>query len=241
MPCLATLADVADSFHREFSVEFAPGCPVKVNGIPGGSATPDLPYPPKSKTAYRIPDIEKVIFNEESGVTVVLWADDTRTVVRLGKGESFDRYAGFSAAVMKRLFGGTSTAKKVLDSKDEAIIKQKIQQAKEEEQRKLDEKAVVFRQRAQKRKEKRYAELVQYFVDESKAKADADVILKAEAADKSQFIANLSSQIAKEIVRINSGVTLGGVRAPLMGLSDEDLPKVQAVAKEIRKAIEKFC
>lgn len=147
-----------------------------------------------------IPDIEKVIFNEESGVTVVLWADDTRTVVRLGKGESFDRYAGFSAAVMKRLFGGTATAKKVLDSRDEAIIKQKIQQAKEEEQRKRDEKAVVFRQRAQKRKEKRYAELVQYFVDESKAKADADFILKAEAADKSQFIANLSSQIAKEIV-----------------------------------------
>lgn len=158
-------------------------------------------HAPRAQPVMRsIPDIEKVIFNEECGVTVVLWADDTRTVVRLGKGESFDRYAGFSAAVMKRLFGGTSTAKKVLDSRDEAIIKQKIQQAKEEEQRKLDEKAAVFRQRAQKRKEKRYAELVQYFVDESKAKADADVILKAEAADKSQFIANLSSQIAKEIV-----------------------------------------
>ncbi|MBE5787462.1 MAG: N-acetylneuraminate lyase, partial [Clostridiales bacterium] len=47
--------------------------------------------------------------------------------------------------------------------------------------------------------------------------------------------------VAKEIVRINSGLTLGGVRAPLMGLLEEDLPKVQAVAAKIRAAIEKFC
>ena len=47
--------------------------------------------------------------------------------------------------------------------------------------------------------------------------------------------------VAKEIVRINSGLTLGGVRAPLIGLSDDDLPKVQAVAKEIRDTIKKYC
>ena len=47
--------------------------------------------------------------------------------------------------------------------------------------------------------------------------------------------------VAKEIIRLNSGVTLGSVRAPLAGLIPEDLPKVQAVAERIRKAIETFC
>ena len=46
---------------------------------------------------------------------------------------------------------------------------------------------------------------------------------------------------AKEIIRLNSGVECGGVRAPLAGLIPEDQPKVEAVAARIRAAIETFC
>ena len=46
---------------------------------------------------------------------------------------------------------------------------------------------------------------------------------------------------AKEIIRLNSGVACGGVRAPLAGLIPEDQPKVEAVAARIRAAIETFC
>lgn len=47
--------------------------------------------------------------------------------------------------------------------------------------------------------------------------------------------------VAKEIIRLNSGVECGSVRAPLAGLIPEDLPKVEKVAAQIRAAIEKFC
>ncbi len=47
--------------------------------------------------------------------------------------------------------------------------------------------------------------------------------------------------VLKEVIRLNEGLTLGGVRAPLFGLTPEDAPKVQAVAAHIRSAIGKFC
>lgn len=47
--------------------------------------------------------------------------------------------------------------------------------------------------------------------------------------------------VAKEIVHINSGLVLGGVRAPLMNLQASDLPHVRRIAEEIRKAINDFC
>lgn len=47
--------------------------------------------------------------------------------------------------------------------------------------------------------------------------------------------------VMKEILRINEGLELGGVRKPMPGLSKEDMPKVEAAAKRIRAAVEKFC
>ncbi len=44
--------------------------------------------------------------------------------------------------------------------------------------------------------------------------------------------------VIKEIIHINSGLELGSVRAPLTGLSAEDMPKVEAAAAHIRKAVE---
>lgn len=59
-----------------------------------------------------IPQIKKVIFN--SPKTIVIWADETKTVVSCGDGETFDYYTGFCAAITKKIFGSTSHAKSVL-------------------------------------------------------------------------------------------------------------------------------
>lgn len=44
----------------------------------------------------------------------------------------------------------------------------------------------------------------------------------------------------KEVLRINEGLQLGSVRAPMPGLIPEDLPKVEAAAERIRNAIKKY-
>lgn len=62
---------------------------------------------------YGIPDIDRVVFNEPA--TIVFWMDGTKTVVKCMKGEKFERYAGFAAACMKKMFGSTSRAKAVMD------------------------------------------------------------------------------------------------------------------------------
>ncbi len=47
--------------------------------------------------------------------------------------------------------------------------------------------------------------------------------------------------VNKAVLRINEGLELGGVRAPLAPLVPEDMPKVEAVAEKIRRAIKEFC
>ena len=51
--------------------------------------------------------------------------------------------------------------------------------------------------------------------------------------------ANMSAVI-KEILRINEGIDIGSVRAPLTPISDQDMDTVKAAADKIRRAREKF-
>ena len=59
-----------------------------------------------------VPPVKKVIFSGPK--TIVLWEDGTKTIVSCGAGDTYDYYAGFCAAVVKKLFGSTTHAKKVL-------------------------------------------------------------------------------------------------------------------------------
>lgn len=59
-----------------------------------------------------LPQIKKVIYSGPK--TIVLWADNTKTIVSCGEADSYDYYSGFCAAVVKKLFGSTTHAKKVL-------------------------------------------------------------------------------------------------------------------------------
>lgn len=59
-------------------------------------------------------DIKSVIFNGNK--TIILWDDGTKTIATCGENDTFDPYAGFCAAVTKRVFGSTGKAKRLLKS-----------------------------------------------------------------------------------------------------------------------------
>ena len=52
--------------------------------------------------------------SRQTGLPQILWADNTKTIVSCGEADSYDYYSGFCAAVVKKLFGSTTHAKKVL-------------------------------------------------------------------------------------------------------------------------------
>ena len=47
--------------------------------------------------------IKKVIFNPPA--TIVLWKDGTKTVVKCKEGDQFDKWAGLSLCISKKIFG----------------------------------------------------------------------------------------------------------------------------------------
>ena len=59
--------------------------------------------PPMFRNIRRVPQIEKVIFNEPA--TIVKWADSTKTVVKAGDGERFDPEKGLAMAISKKALG----------------------------------------------------------------------------------------------------------------------------------------
>lgn len=60
-----------------------------------------------------LPPIRRILFNDPA--TIVFWGDDTKTIVKCMKGEKYERYAGFAAACMKKLFGSTLHAKDIME------------------------------------------------------------------------------------------------------------------------------
>ena len=60
------------------------------------------------KSIYELPTnvnlgIKKVIFNKPA--TIVLWEDGSKTVVKLNKGEKWDKEKGLAMAIIKKKFG----------------------------------------------------------------------------------------------------------------------------------------
>ena len=61
----------------------------------------NLPMMNMSLANHMIP--LKVIFNDPA--TIVYWADETKTVVKVKAGETFDKWTGFAMCVCKKLYG----------------------------------------------------------------------------------------------------------------------------------------
>lgn len=57
---------------------------------------------------------KKVIYS--GGKTIVIWPDNSKTIVSCGDGDQYDEYAGFCAALAKKIFGATSSAKRVMNA-----------------------------------------------------------------------------------------------------------------------------
>lgn len=64
-------------------------------------------------------NVKRVLYHNPA--TIVFWNDDTKTVVKCMSGEPFEKYAGFCAALAKKVFGSTSKAKKTSDAKEKHV------------------------------------------------------------------------------------------------------------------------
>lgn len=139
------------------------------------------------KNTLTIPNIKEVIFNEEGRTTIVIWSDNSKTVVHCGEGERFDRYTGFMACVCKKMFDGTTTAKKLMNKLDKKYQAQLKAEKEAEEKAKRIAEAEAAKAKADKLREKRHAEameeLVKLFIMEAEAKKKAGEILAAKEAE----------------------------------------------------------
>lgn len=112
---------------------------------------------PVVPAAYSVPEIQSVVHNQDKGSTTINWADGTKTTVHVIEGSAYDKYNGFCAAVMKKLFGTTSMAKRIRDRKDIIAIKAK----RAEDQRKREEAAAERRAILERREAKKIAKEIE--------------------------------------------------------------------------------
>lgn len=69
----------------------------------------------------KIPRIERIIFSPPA--TVILWEDNTKTVVKCMEGDEFSEEEGFLAAVGKKLFGSHTAYKSLVFKTEEELLK----------------------------------------------------------------------------------------------------------------------
>ena len=79
---------------------------------------------PKNKKIENItiPAVKRIVYHDPA--TIVFWQDGTKTVVKCMDGEPFEKYAGFCAALAKKVFGSTSKAKKVAGAKKKDVVEE---------------------------------------------------------------------------------------------------------------------
>lgn len=58
--------------------------------------------------------IEKFIFDEEKGVTVALWKDGTKTIIRCQEGDTFDKEKAIALCYMKKALGNRGSFNETL-------------------------------------------------------------------------------------------------------------------------------
>ena len=70
----------------------------------------------EQKKAGQIPTPKKIIVNEDSKVTVVMWDDGTKTIVKCSEADQYDPYAAYCAAFAKKCYGTNSQLKKTIEN-----------------------------------------------------------------------------------------------------------------------------
>ncbi len=64
-------------------------------------------------TIGKKPTIKRVIFNPPA--TIILWSDDTKTVVKCQEGDTYNPETGFALAYLKKLLGNDNTFNKEIN------------------------------------------------------------------------------------------------------------------------------
>ena len=100
-------------------------CGLPSSLLGGGMRT----FTPTSPTPTSPPEIkpERIIYNNPA--TVVLWNDQTKTVVKTMEGDTFDKTYGFAMAYMKKMFGSSAKVKKMI-KKCEVPVVEKVAKVK---------------------------------------------------------------------------------------------------------------
>lgn len=96
--------------------EYIPSMPTTIGRKDGFSLI--MPSIPGCRS---IPEIKRVIFS--GPVTIILWNDDTKTIVRRSSDDPNDHYAAFTAAVCKKLFGNSSAIRKIVKKAEKECAK----------------------------------------------------------------------------------------------------------------------
>ena len=141
--------------------------------------------PSKPITHLRsIPGIKKTVFNGDD--TVIIWEDGKQTIVTREEGKPYDQYAAFTAAVCKRLFGGTGKVMDIMHKTDEgarakAAAEKKRKAAEAEKARKAE-----MHKRKLELEEKRHHELVEEYLRKMRAEKEALDIMAREKNAKEE-------------------------------------------------------
>ena len=103
-----------------FDISFVPYKipPIEINADIIKDAWAEMMFgKPKNKKNENItiPVVKRIVYHDPA--TIVFWQDGDKTVVKCMDGEPFEKYAGFCAALAKKVFGSTSKAKKVAGAK----------------------------------------------------------------------------------------------------------------------------
>lgn len=59
--------------------------------------------------------VKEIIYHDAA--TIVYWTDGTKTVVKCSETDEYSEYAGFVAAVAKKMYGGANAINRLIDSK----------------------------------------------------------------------------------------------------------------------------
>lgn len=62
-------------------------------------------------------EVKQIIFNKKKNATTVLWADGTVTVIKKKEDDPWDEQAAFAQALAKKVYGSTSSVRKIVEKK----------------------------------------------------------------------------------------------------------------------------
>lgn len=98
--CTSVATQFSSDYFRSFDIE---GYAIDPATIPNGGYIRRALF---KRETPRLPLIWKVIFNDPA--TIVIWADNTKTVIKCQEGDIFDPEKGLAMAMCKKMLGNKS-------------------------------------------------------------------------------------------------------------------------------------